>query len=422
MEFIKKILYDVEVGDYIYNQSDSNKLGEGGFGQVYRGMHKKDKELKIAVKIISKKVNLEQGKCFDKEIEINKKRIKLDEEAICHFFKQIGEGLNALNKLGILHRDIKPQNILLCNTGSIPLEPRCFTIKLANFGLSRFTDINSTLSVCGYIAPEVYTQNYDIKSDLWSVGIIMFECVAGDKPNLLANTMITEITDCSDGLKDLISRLIKLDINERMNLLEFRTHQFFRQQNLIRGKNLRGKIVKLNNQCSYKIMLIGQDFAGANSIFIRIHSDEFTRRQGFLIGANYVGYQIQINNKDVNLQLWVTTPIHQQSSEEVSFRYCRGADAIIFIYDITDNDSFNKIKSWLPRLKNEYKLNDALFAMAGNKMDLSDERVVLYEDALEYAIENNFIFMEMSAKTSENVNELLYTVTEQLLYKHAYKK
>ena len=35
-----------------------------------------------------------------------------------------------------------------------------------------------------YIAPEVYTQNYDFKADLWSIGMIMLECVAGDKPNV----------------------------------------------------------------------------------------------------------------------------------------------------------------------------------------------------------------------------------------------
>lgn len=60
--------------------------------------------------------------------------------------------------------------------------------------------------------------------------------------------------------------------------------------------------------------------------------------------------------------------------------------------------------------------------MAGNKMDLSDKRVVLYDDALEYAIENNLIFTKMSAKTSENVNEFLYTVTERLLYEYPSNK
>lgn len=45
MEFVKKILYDVEVGDYIYNKFDSNILGEGRFGKVYLGMHKKDVRL-----------------------------------------------------------------------------------------------------------------------------------------------------------------------------------------------------------------------------------------------------------------------------------------------------------------------------------------------------------------------------------------
>ena len=44
MEIVQKIFY-VEVGDYIYNKSESNKLGEGGFGKVYLGIHKKDVRL-----------------------------------------------------------------------------------------------------------------------------------------------------------------------------------------------------------------------------------------------------------------------------------------------------------------------------------------------------------------------------------------
>uniref|UniRef100_A0A914EAB5 Protein kinase domain-containing protein n=1 Tax=Acrobeloides nanus TaxID=290746 RepID=A0A914EAB5_9BILA len=49
------------------------------------------------------------------------------------------------------------------------------------------------LSVVGtsiYIAPEVYTQNYDVKADLWSVGVTMLKCVAGGVPNFNSKTWI----------------------------------------------------------------------------------------------------------------------------------------------------------------------------------------------------------------------------------------
>jgi serine/threonine protein kinase len=87
-------------------------------------------------------------------------------------------GLAAAHRAGILHRDIKPENILLADDGRV---------KLADFGLSRAVSANTqTASVIGtvaYLSPELVTRGVaDARSDVYAIGILLFELVTGQQP------------------------------------------------------------------------------------------------------------------------------------------------------------------------------------------------------------------------------------------------
>ena len=72
------------------------------------------------------------------------------------------------------------------------------TLKIADFGLSRFISSNTlattTVGTLIYMAPELYTQEeYDLKADVWSVGLIVYRGLFGRLPEILVNCLVIKI-------------------------------------------------------------------------------------------------------------------------------------------------------------------------------------------------------------------------------------
>lgn len=91
---------------------------------------------------------------------------------------QLKNGLEYLYKKNIIHRDLKPQNILVSDS---------YILKITDFGFAKyFTENMMIQTMCGsplYMAPEIMKKNkYNIKSDLWSLGIIIYEMLYGTVP------------------------------------------------------------------------------------------------------------------------------------------------------------------------------------------------------------------------------------------------
>lgn len=89
--------------------------------------------------------------------------------------------------------------------------------------------------------------------------------------------------------------------------------------------------------------------------------------------------------------------------------YYRGAQAAIVVYDITNQDTFGRAKNWVKELQRQASPN-IVIALAGNKQDLANKRMVEFEEAQTYADENGLLFMETSAKTAMNVNQIFMAI------------
>lgn len=102
------------------------------------------------------------------------------EWSINKYMRQLASGLEYIHQRGIFHRDLKPHNILLDSEHNL---------KISDFGLSK-NEIDEATALhrtyCGsplYMAPEIlFHSSYDNKSDLWSVGVILFEWITGKHP------------------------------------------------------------------------------------------------------------------------------------------------------------------------------------------------------------------------------------------------
>ncbi|CCH60727.1 hypothetical protein TBLA_0D02230 [Henningerozyma blattae CBS 6284] len=171
---------------------------------------------------------------------------------VLNYLQQLASALKFLRSRNLIHRDIKPQNLLLSTPYTDYHDQQTFKklgyigisclpiLKIADFGFARFlpnTSLAETL--CGsplYMAPEILNyQKYNAKADLWSVGTVLYEMVYG-KPPFKANNHLELLKkikrtndnipfpsyiEIDDDMKFLISRLLKFDPIKRMSFQEF---------------------------------------------------------------------------------------------------------------------------------------------------------------------------------------------------------
>jgi serine/threonine-protein kinase ULK/ATG1 len=283
-----------EVGEYIITDA---RIAKGAFAFIHKGKHKYTHK-PVAIKEITVK-NINNLKTYVKrELEIHQTLnhpniVKLydiiihkhenmiylimelcelgdlqhfqnkrpfTEKYIQNYMIQLRDALKYLYDNNIVHRDLKPQNILLTDP---------YTIKITDFGLARNTssinhnsqstnlknitiarnasdqDLFSTF--CGspiYMSPELLNrESYSSKSDLWSVGVILYELITGNPPFLAKNiqTLVQKVNNeqidisklyqtyshISHDCFDLLGKLLNTDKNNRLEWNDYFNHNWF---------------------------------------------------------------------------------------------------------------------------------------------------------------------------------------------------
>lgn len=164
---------------------------------------------------------------------------KTTEAVARSFIQQLGAGMKEMWLNNFVHRDLKPQNLLLSDKSSDAV------LKIADFGFARDLQPQRLAdTLCGsplYMAPEILQfQKYDAKADLWSVGVILYELLVGHTPfdggnhvQLLRNIETNEASipnrvaaSLSTCCVRLIYQLLKRSPIERISFQEFFSHPF----------------------------------------------------------------------------------------------------------------------------------------------------------------------------------------------------
>ena len=162
---------------------------------------------------------------------------KWTQERAGKVLQQVGMAMKYLHEKGIIHRDIKPDNVMLVDNSDDS------DVKLIDFGLAQLVEQGKfTNTMCGtwaYYAPEVVSQKpYDHRVDIWALGVLMFILLAGYHPFDIQGdsnkaTVLQKILKCDFSFNDpvwnsvdskgknIISALLKVDPDERMTLDQF---------------------------------------------------------------------------------------------------------------------------------------------------------------------------------------------------------
>ena len=174
---------------------------------------------------------------------LHQKNGRLEYPQVIRLMNAIASALQYAHKNGVVHRDIKPGNILLTSpSGPIPADktiPQDFEPVLTDFGLVRFLDANrqtTTGQIAGtpaYMSPEqAHGEATDGRTDIYSLGIVLYEILAGHIPFDGETTMsillkqVTEppppIPGLSFAIQNVLNRALAKDVNERFQTpLEF---------------------------------------------------------------------------------------------------------------------------------------------------------------------------------------------------------
>jgi small GTP-binding protein len=163
---------------------------------------------------------------------------------------------------------------------------------------------------------------------------------------------------------------------------------------------------------SYKILVIGESNVGKTSIILRYTENSFNESGISTCGVDVKCKYVSLDNLKIRLDIWDTAG--QERFRGLAKNYFRGANAFILVYDITNKNSFTKLSGWIKdakeKIEREYKM-----IVVGNKKDCKKERVITYDTLVEFGKKNNVLFLEVSAKTGEDIDKIFINLVEELV-------
>ena len=133
------------------------------------------------------------------------------------------------------------------------------------------------------------------------------------------------------------------------------------------------------------------------------------------IGVDFKTKQIEINDRIIKMQIWDTAG--HEKFRTITTSYYKSAHAIIVLYDITDEASFEHIKNWMIDI-DKFGKQGVLKVLIGNKIDMEDKRKITKEAGESMANKYGINFFEVSAKDNINIDELFLDIAKCLIEKN----
>ena len=155
---------------------------------------------------------------------------------------------------------------------------------------------------------------------------------------------------------------------------------------------------------SFKILFLGGIGVGKTCIINRYVKNIFINDQTPTIGIDYKSKIVIYNSKKIKLKIFDTSG--QERFHTLTKNYYRGADGIIMVFDLKRSETFDELTYWMEEINKNCDKNKIGLILVGNKNDGNlDERKISREQGNKIAELYNFIYIETSAVTNDNIKE-----------------
>ena len=161
-----------------------------------------------------------------------------------------------------------------------------------------------------------------------------------------------------------------------------------------------------------KILVLGDSAVGKTSLSLQYVENYFPESYISTVGVEYKNKPVKLNNTNILLQIWDTCG--QERYKSLSKTFMKGADGIIFVYDISNRQTFDHIKDWI--MESQSSNNEFKKIIVGNKIDLPPERRKVSQEVLtKYSNDKKIQGIETSAKSGENVEKAFLMLTKLII-------
>ena len=161
----------------------------------------------------------------------------------------------------------------------------------------------------------------------------------------------------------------------------------------------------------YKILFLGDTSVGKTSLLIRYIDNKYDDEGCPTLGVDVRYKYVTLEDKKIRVDIWDTAG--QERFKNITKNYFREANGIILVFDVTNKETFDVLKTWLITAKDNVPPETEMIAV-GNKIDLGEKREVKFELLKDFGLKHKIDVFETSAKTGDGVQEIFNCLINKL--------
>lgn len=166
----------------------------------------------------------------------------------------------------------------------------------------------------------------------------------------------------------------------------------------------------------FRLLFVGDDDTGKSCCVESFAEDPFCSNYAPTIGVDFRMHDVYLDERTITLEIFHAAG--QARFREYISAFYRSPQGIVIVYDATRQKTFDNVQNWIEELRQHTSVNTPLLLL-GNKCDLTEEKVVDYETAKDFADEHNIPFFEVSAKDGTNVELSVMTLVTLIMQNQA---
>ena len=168
------------------------------------------------------------------------------------------------------------------------------------------------------------------------------------------------------------------------------------------------------DEVSCKILILGESKVGKSSILNQFTEKLFSENLPPTLGIDYKIMKMQVDNTEVKLQIWDTAG--QERFRSITESFYRGCHGVLLTFDLTDRDTFEKVKAWIMNIHEKAGKN-VVICLVGNKLDLKGAdgvEMVSTHEIEELSEAHNVKYFLVSAKENINIYSAFFYLAKEI--------